>query len=265
MGTLLLRVGVGFVLAGIIIPLLYILSKQNYLLFHTGIEYTGSMIAAAFFIVIYISQKTFGSNKMVFLSIAYLAAGCIDIFHAMAFKGMGVFPQFEGVNFAAQFWVTARMTEALGLLIFAYTLPRVFSIAENKRILFLWIFFIILSIVVIYTGHFPTCFVVGKGLTAFKIGAEYVIITVLVLAALLSYRKRDLFDNYPMIMGSIIMTIISELCFTLYTGPFDGFNFMGHIFKALAFFMMFIAFIQSGLENPLKELRQSEGTKSNSQ
>ena len=63
-------------------------------------------------------------------------------------------------------------------------------------------------------------------------------------------------------MLSISATIISELAFTFYVSVSDLSNFIGHIFKIIAFFFIYKAIIETGLEDPfgllLRKLKLSD-------
>jgi PAS domain S-box-containing protein len=69
---------------------------------------------------------------------------------------------------------------------------------------------------------------------------------------------------FHLIVLSIISTIVSELAFTFYIGVYDLSNLIGHIFKIISFYLIYLAIVQKGLEDPLHtlftKLKQSEET-----
>ncbi|MBY8988150.1 MAG: PAS domain S-box protein, partial [Candidatus Lokiarchaeota archaeon] len=115
---------------------------------------------------------------------------------------------------------------------------------------------------------FPTCYVeVGPGIgyqTPFKIISEYIINLILLASIIVLYKFRSEFNSkiFHLIILSISATIISEMAFTFYVGVFDFLNFIGHIFKIIAFFLIYKAIIVTGLENPfgllLRKLKLSD-------
>ena len=90
------------------------------------------------------------------------------------------------------------------------------------------------------------------GLTLFKRVSEFVICALLVLASLLLYQKRRLFDIrvLRLMIASLAFTIGSELAFTFYISVYDLSNLAGHYLKIIAFFLAYRALVHIGLRQP---------------
>ena len=99
---------------------------------------------------------------------------------------------------------------------------------------------------------FPACFVEGAGLTPFKKISEYVISFILLLAIGVLFRNRLKFDArvFWLVVASLVVTIASELSFTLYSDPYGFFNLMGHYLKIMSFYLIYRAIVETGLERP---------------
>jgi hypothetical protein len=95
---------------------LYLSSLYNYLLFHSIAEVFSIVVAFGIFIVAWNSRRFLDNTFFVYVGIAYLFVGGIDLVHTLAYPGMGVFPGY-GTNLAAQLWIIARYMESLSLLI----------------------------------------------------------------------------------------------------------------------------------------------------
>ncbi|XMB91047.1 MASE3 domain-containing protein [Methanosarcina hadiensis] len=114
------------------------------------------------------------------------------------------------------------------------------------------------------TGSFPDSYIEGSGLTRFKIISEYIISFILLCSLILLYKKRDRFEArvFRLVEASIIVTILGELVFTLYIDVYGFFNFLGHYFKILSFYLIYTAIVEIGFEAPysllFRELKQSE-------
>jgi diguanylate cyclase (GGDEF)-like protein len=67
-----------------------------------------------------------------------------------------------------------------------------------------------------------------------------------------------------MMVISMIITIISELSFTLYSDVYGAMNFLGHVLKAVSFIIIYNGVIKVGIENPydfiFRELKASSST-----
>ena len=100
---------------------------------------------------------------------------------------------------------------------------------------------------------FPVCFRDGSGLTPFKVSAEYVIIVVSLIAMVLLYRDRESLHAQVRhsLLGALGMAALAELAFTLYTDVYGISNTVGHLLRLVSRFLVFHAFIESGLNRPL--------------
>ncbi|MFH1077435.1 MAG: MASE3 domain-containing protein [Pseudomonadota bacterium] len=107
-----------------------------------------------------------------------------------------------------------------------------------------------------FYGLFPDCFIEGKGLTPFKIASEYIISFILVLSVLYLRKRREFFEKpvLNLLIGSIIITIASELAFTLYRDVYGFFTLLGHYFKIVSFYLIYAAIIKTNLRKPYESL-----------
>mgnify|MGYP001315000977 CR=1 FL=1 len=233
---------------------LYLLSLQSYLLVHSIAEGFSVVVGFSIFLFAWNSRRFFKTDYFVFLSTAYLAAASLDFVHTLAFPGMGVFGG-ENMNLAPQLWLAARFTQGIALLAGPIVLQRRLNpglaVAGFGAAVGLWI-------AVIFSGRMPAAYVEGEGLTAFKTGSEYLIMLILVGAVITHYRAREVFapNIFWLLMTSILLTIVSELMFTLYLNVDDTFNLIGHFLKIVAFFLIYKAVLQTGLVRPFDVLFQ---------
>ncbi len=78
-------------------------------------------------------------------------------------------------------------------------------------------------------------------------------------------KHRDEFDRTVLrwVISSIVLTVASELCFTLYIDAYGLSNLIGHYFKILSFYFIYKAIIETGLSKPydllLRDIKRSEG------
>jgi diguanylate cyclase (GGDEF)-like protein len=104
----------------------------------------------------------------------------------------------------------------------------------------------------------------GVGLTPFKKVSEYIISLIFVASAVVLFRKREAFDPIVMscLIGSLILSVGAELAFTFYISVYDFSNLLGHFLKIVAFYLIYKAITEMGLEKPhqllFRDLKQSE-------
>jgi len=167
---------VAFLARILILFCLYLFSLYNYLLFHTLAEIFSIVVACGIFVIAWNSRRNLNNNYLLFLGIAFLFIGILDLVHTMAYKGMNVFQGYE-TNLPTQLWIAARYMESLSLLIAPLFLNRRLRVDFILMTFALITFLVLVS--VFYWHIFPTCFTEGVGLTPFKKISEYVISIIL--------------------------------------------------------------------------------------
>ena len=241
---------------------LFFLSRFNYLWFHSLVELFGIAVTAALFLLVWNARRFIRNDAVVCLAIAYLFVGLVDLTHTLGYKGMGVFPGIVGSNVATQLWIGGRFLESFSLLLFPLLFGRRIRIAP---VFAGYALVTVLLLAAVFRGSiFPDCYVEGVGLTPFKKGSEYTICLILIASLLLLRRRRDALDStvYRLLAASIVVSIFTELAFTLYTDVYGFLNFLGHCLKILSFFLIYLAFVRSGLTRPysllFRELKERE-------
>ena len=242
---------------------MYIVSLNSYLLFHSLVEVFSIIIAGGIFMFAWNSRRIINNNYLLFIGIAYAFIAGIDLIHTLAYKGMGVFQGYDS-NLPTQLWIAARYLQSISLLVAPLFLHRNLKI---KTVIFGYA--IILSLLlgsIFYWDIFPTCYVEGVGLTAFKKTSEYIISLILLTSfgLLLINRQEFSKDVLRWLFLSIVATIGSEIAFTFYVSVFGLSNLLGHFFKIIAFYLVYKAIIETGFVKPynllFRNLKQSEKT-----
>lgn len=242
--------------------LLYISSRYSFLLFHCLAEIFSVFVAFGIFTVAWNVRRYLDNNYLLFIGIAYLFIGGIDLIHTLSYKGMAVFGGY-GPNLPTQLWIAARYMESVSLLIAPFLLHRTLKI---NRIFIIYLVITVGLVAAIFSGgFFPDCFVEGKGLTPFKKASEYLISIILFCSVMLVYYNRSEFSRsvYQQLIASIILTIFAELAFTFYIEVYGLSNLIGHFLKIISFYLIYKAIIETGLVRPyevlFRNLQKSEG------
>jgi len=236
----------------IILSFLFIVSRYNYLIFHTLAEFFSIIIAWGIFIIVWNTKETVKNDPLVFIGIAYLFIGGLDLFHTLSYKGMGVLGPEQGANPATQLWIIARYMESITLCMFSFLLGKRIKVAIPIGVYSI-VSAITLFLVFIW-DLFPACYVEGVGLTIFKKNSEYIICILLMAAFFFLYKKKNLLDQtvYKLLAVSIVLTIMAELAFTFYVSVYGFSNLIGHFLKIISFYLIYKAFIHTGLKEPYR-------------
>jgi len=239
---------------------LYWTKIYSYLLFHSIAELFSIVVACGIFMFAWNSQKISENNYLLFIGIAYLFIGVLDLGHLLTYKGMGVV-KGDGANLPTQLWISARYTESISLLIAPFFLGRKMG---SKVVFSIYSFITVVLMVSIFWNIFPVCFIEGSGLTPFKRLSEYLISLILVGSIVFMSFRRAKFDEniFRLLIISIILTIGAELAFTLYVSVYGFSNLVGHYLKIISFYLVYKAIIEAGLKRPysllFRNLKKSE-------
>ncbi|MCX5971370.1 MAG: GAF domain-containing protein, partial [Coprothermobacterota bacterium] len=240
---------------------LYLTSLYSYLLFHSLAEMVSIAISLAIFLLVWNARSYLENHYLLFLGIGMLFVVIVTIVHALAYKGMGVFIGFDS-NLPTSLWIISRYMLALTFLAalgFVY-----------RKLQPAWIFLVyavvttILLLTVFVWPVFPVCYVEGSGLTTFKVISEYVIsaLFLLGLAGLWRLRKAFPSNTVRLLASALLVSVLSELSFTLYVGVYSFFNLLGHLLLVFSCFLIYQAVVVTGMRAPYaliyRNLTQSE-------
>lgn len=240
----------------------YLLSRRNYLLYHSLAELFSISVATGVFMISWNAREYTQSMPFVFLGVVYLSVAVLDTFHTLGYTGMGVFPGDH--YYANQIWIGTRFLEAGSLLVFL-AIPNRLRGGSSGFYLGLYFFLTALLLASIVRWEiFPPAYIAGVGQTPFKIAGEYVVVAILSAALVVLHRTRERFSPSiaALIGASVGATIASELAFTLYQDNYGITNFLGHILKITSFVFIYKAIIESGIRRPFetffRDLRENE-------
>ncbi len=255
------RSKVTFLLGFSILFGLYLTSLYSYLLFHSLAEIFSIIIACGIFMIAWNSRRFLDNHYLLFIGIAYLFVGGLDLVHTLAYKGMGVFSGYNA-NLPTQLWIAARYLQSISLLLAPLWIGRKLKI--NSMLLAYGVVVALLLLAIFPWQIFPDCFMEGRGLTPFKKISEYIISLILMTAIILLIQRRKEFDDivFQLLNWSILTTIAAELAFTFYVSVYGLSNLVGHLFKVVSFYLIYKALIETGLVRPydllFRNLKKSE-------
>ncbi len=252
-----------FSLSSWVVPLvlsviLVSLSFSNFLMFHTLAEFFAITIAILACVVAWNMYPFTRNNYLMYIGGGYFWIGLLDLLHAMSYEGMNVIPD-GGANMAVQFWIGTRYFEAL--LLFSAPWFLTHSLNRNRSFIIFGVIATILVLLVFY-GYFPDSFIIGTGLTHFKIYSEYAIIVILAFSIYYLYKKKAFIEKkiVNVLIASIIFTMFAELAFTFYVDIYGLSNIVGHVFKIFSFWLIFQAIITTTLKEPFLVMSKGAST-----
>jgi len=256
-----IRRAVPILLGVLLLAGLFSISLLSFLLFHTLVEIFTIIVAAGIFMIVWNARGYLHNNYLLFIGIAAVFVGFLDLLHTLAYQGMGIFAD-QTPNTATQLWVAGRYLQSLSLLIAPFLLGRKLKVELQIATYALITGLLIGSI--FYWHDFPVAYVVGAGLTPFKVTSEFIVAAFFLAAIGLLFWKRDAFDPTVVryLTYFLVLMVASEITFTAYVSVYGAVNAIGHILRLVAFFFLYKAVIETGLVKPyavlLRDLKHSE-------
>jgi diguanylate cyclase (GGDEF)-like protein/PAS domain S-box-containing protein len=229
-------------------------APEHYLGLHTALEFFSITVAGMVFALGWNLRRTVRGARLAWLGAVFLAVGLIDFAHTLSYPGMPVLVTPSGTDKAIHFWLAARLIAALGLIVHAVWPERPGSSAAAKAMTLAAIGLALgwAWVVLRYPGKLPRAFEPGVGLTPFKLMAEYGLVALYLLAAVLLARRglREREPTSSWLASAAGVLALAELYFTLYLEPADLFNILGHMYKVAAFGMIYRAVFVAGVREP---------------
>jgi PAS domain S-box-containing protein len=240
---------------------------------HIAAETFAIVIAILVFAIAWNSYDVDRSSNMLILACGFLAVGLMDFGHMLSVKGMPDFVTPSGPEKGIQFWLCGRFVTAAILLAAALNVWKPLAdISQRYWMLFasLLLTGLVYWLVLFYGDVWPRTFIEGSGLTPFKIGAEYLIIAILSVSAILYYREFANGNPNPsadsvLIYVACVILLLSEFCFVLYSSVADIFNALGHFFNIVAYYFIYRAIFIHSVREPYNKLSKTKNELSASQ
>ncbi|MEJ6007067.1 EAL domain-containing protein [Paucibacter sp. AS339] len=227
---------------------------------HTLLEIASALVSFLVFAAVWNAAPRDRAPHSVLLGLGFLGVGLLDLGHLLSYRGMPDFITPASPQKAILFWLCARYLAAFVLLMIALW-PRQLgrSQTRDRAALALVMGYTVLCyvLVLVWPQHWPVFFVPGQGLTPVKILAEYGLVLLLLPATwlLLNPGHRQRFNSGELASAALI-TVLSELCFTLYAEVSDGYILIGHVYKVIAYYFIYRAVYVVSVQRPYARLSE---------
>lgn len=234
-------------------------SAEDYLAAHQVAEMFSIIVASLVFAVAWNAHERRHAANLSILSACFLGVALLDMGHTLSYRGMPVFVTPSGPEKAIAFWLAARAMAATGLLVAALRPWVPFRKRHSKPLLLVAVIAItggVFWAVLWHLETLPRTYIPGEGLTTFKIAAEYVLIAAFLLASVLLLRRRDLRHRHWLASASFVLGL-AGLFFTLYSDPMDIYNQFGHVYKIVAYGLLYRGLFIGTIREPYERLEQS--------
>lgn len=239
-----------------------VMDASDYLVFHNTVEFFSVMVSLSIFGAAWFSHEQSGDRHTLFLGVAFLGIGLMDFMHTMGYPGMPSFITPNSPNKSTQFWIAVRLFGAASFLASGFVGKEGWSRRLGRWPLFAAVLAVtgaVFVLVTFFSDALPATFIPGYGLTPFKKGAEWLIIILLFLAIAVYLRRLNVSEkvHYRCFVCAFVLCIFSELVFTVYKSVYDTYNVLGHLYKLIAFAMIYHGVFAAAVQRPYGELHQA--------
>lgn len=245
-------------LAVILLGVLYFVSRESDLLFHTSAELFALIIAASAFVIIWNSKDIVDNNYYMLIGASFFFVAIFGILHTMAFLGISGYNFFRNEtpnNLTEQLWLIQRL-----ILASSFALAPLFINSKKVNFArFFWNFFVI-AVLLLYCIFvwklIPVAVTSGNRFTFFNICAEFLIISLFLIALWGTVKKRNYFDSFSfkMIILYIILAIFVDIFMSFNSKVLGLFNFFGHFLEIISFYIIYNVIIVSVITKPARLL-----------
>ena len=232
--------------------------QSNYLPLHFIVEFMSMAVSVMVFAFAWNLRKGSDNSHRMLLGAGFLAVCAIDIGHTLSYAGMPDLVTPSGPEKAINFWLAGRYVAALVLVTVALLPARRWSMAACRVAVAtsMGLSCVVWWVTLYHPQWFPRTFIAGAGLTLFKISAEYIVAALYGAAALLLLAdgRKSRNANRLWLAAAAWVLGLAEMFFTLYADVTDVFNLLGHVYKVIAYLMVYRALFVSGVQEPQRAL-----------
>lgn len=230
---------------------------------HLPLETISIVISMLVFGVAWNAYSKDRAGNIIILACALLAVGLIDFAHMLSFAGMPDWVTPADPEKAINFWLAARLLFSFALL--AVALRNWQPLQHPRNRYYMLAAALATSALVYWVGLYyqhdlPHTFIAGQGLTPLKIGMEYLVVALLAVAAVMFWRqtRRGKPREAVGLFSVAAITALSELCFTLYSDVTDIFNLLGHVYKIVAYILLYRTVFIGSVQEPFLRVLKTE-------
>ena len=239
-----------------------VLEVATFLTWHNLFEFASILVSVSVFLVAYYSYDQTGRFNSIFFGSVFLTVALVDAFHTLSYKGMpAFFIENTTANRATTFWIISRFIASVSFIFAGHSTKIKKKI--NKNVFLIIPFCLSITILITVTwfpDFFPVMYEEGVGLTPFKKNSEFVIIFLFFISAAKFFHRyfinRELLEL--ICAFSMVLNIYSEAAFTLYYSVYDLYNYLGHIYKFISFFVIFRVIFINSIRRPYIELYEAK-------
>lgn len=244
--------------ATIVFPMPGLGGIAGYAPLHMFMETIAVVTASMIYAIGWHASHTKPDYRRLAIACLFLGVAFLDFSHILSFNGMPDLVTPAGPEKTINFWLAARTFSAVGFICLVF-LPHT---APGKTIRHLMLAAVLVSVSLIHVWFLyfpdtvPATYAEPDGLTRFKIVFEYGLLLTFLSMAFLLWRQSRIESRVDLLLLAVSAATmgLSEIFFTVYTVMNDVYALLGHVYKIIAYSLLYRALVLTGLEAPFKEV-----------
>ncbi|GGG54539.1 hypothetical protein GCM10011403_09610 [Pseudohongiella nitratireducens] len=237
------------------------ITESTYLVLHTVFELITISIAFMIFTVSWQAQRSHGSKAVKWVGAMFLAVATLDLAHLVSFPGLPFMQGAEQANISQDFRTAARLFAAAGLLGLAVLpasqkrgAPWFYYLAPTLALVF-----ITFALVIVRPSREASVLAADQRQSLLTL-AEFIMLTVYLVAAAYFIRgtRSARRYNYSALALAVVLTTVSEVFFMIYNQMDSYFALTAHVYKVLAYLVLYRVLFVETIQKPWALLRRSE-------
>jgi diguanylate cyclase (GGDEF)-like protein len=236
------------------------IATYNQTLFHTVVELSAVFIGIAAFIATLSTFRYSYSSHSMFIGAGYLCVAILDLAHLLTSMEDQV-PNLRQ-DATVQFWLSARLVEALTLAFFVNFLDKK---VKPFPLILSSIVLLFAFLLLVKANVFPVVGNIDGSYAPLTSVIEYITIGITVFALHRLWQQRRKKQSisrkeYKFLLTALSLTLLAEI---LFSAPFRSLNVpatFGQFAKLLSFWMLYLALVENTLTKPFAALLNSFNT-----
>ncbi len=228
--------------------------NESHAAFHSILESFSILVSFSIFIYGWTTFQSIKTRTLLWLPLIFLTVGAFDILHTLTYPGLPHFITESSIEKTAWFWIVARFTEAVGIVIILLIRDKVLKKSHwnSLGLLISIIFVLVISIIIfVFEKTLPTLIHPITGPTLLKNNLEYFIsflqfFSIMIIVKKIKAEGKN--SSLSHLITAFGLLFISEMTLTLYIDLSDVNVLIGHLYKALGYLFILKAYFFSKMK-----------------
>ena len=242
----------------LILPSELVAQVNAYLPVHMALETAAIITATMVFVMGWHTISIRPNYRLLVMACCFLGVAILDFSHMISFAGMPDFISPGSPEKAINFWLAARLVAAVAML--SYIVLPTAEAGTGGRWMVLGGVLLAVALFHIWFLFFPqsvpSTFDAVTGLTWFKVGMELLLTAVFAVCAVVLWQRSQKDGRNDVLDLSLACGIMaaSEIFFAVYVSVDDVYALAGHIYKIVAYSLLYRAVVVKGVKQPYREI-----------